>query len=183
MLSTNTLENTGISWRGAYIPVFMSGTLVSAAATQRIPLDCLALVAREACVPGSHETVTIVETFLAGYHIQGTTQTLDWNTPLGFLWKRLTCLSQSLTIEAGFRIGIHLRATDMLSGNTGWEIPLGALICLVTVHWYIQERRLYTHLEPFVLKLLTGRHLRIARLWWPVRLMLMVPQDCIYCTL
>lgn len=43
----------------------MSGTLVFAAATQRIPLDCLALVAREACVPGSHETVTIVETVLS----------------------------------------------------------------------------------------------------------------------
>lgn len=49
-------------------PVFMSGVTVFAAATQRISLDHLALVAKEACVSGSHETVTI-ETVLEGYHL------------------------------------------------------------------------------------------------------------------
>lgn len=48
------------------------------AAAQGIPLDLLALVARGACVPGSHRTVTIGEReFLAGYHPQGTVQTSD----------------------------------------------------------------------------------------------------------
>ena len=43
-------------------PVFISGALVYVAAAQEIPLKCLALVARGACVPGSHGTVAIGET-------------------------------------------------------------------------------------------------------------------------
>ena len=41
--------------------VFTSSPLVFAAAALGMPLDCLALVARWACVPGSHKTVTIRE--------------------------------------------------------------------------------------------------------------------------
>lgn len=42
----------------------MSDALVSVAATQGMPHEYLALVARRACVPGSHGTVTIRETDL-----------------------------------------------------------------------------------------------------------------------
>lgn len=53
-------------------PVFMSGALVFAATTQRIPLDILALVARRVCIPGSHGTVTIRERVLGKLPPQGT---------------------------------------------------------------------------------------------------------------
>ena len=59
--------------------LYTSGTMVFAASTQGIPLDHLALVARWACVPGSHRTVTTGESVL-GYHPQRTAQTVDRNT-------------------------------------------------------------------------------------------------------
>jgi len=46
------------------IPVFMSSALVFMVAAQGIPLDQLALLARGACIPGSHWMVTIGEEVL-----------------------------------------------------------------------------------------------------------------------
>lgn len=51
--------------------------LTPLAATQGMPLDRLALVAREACIPGSHGTVNKQRQYLAGYHPQGTAQTAE----------------------------------------------------------------------------------------------------------
>lgn len=44
--------------------VFTSGAMVFAAATQGIPLDHLASVARGACISGPYRTVIIKETVL-----------------------------------------------------------------------------------------------------------------------
>ena len=61
--------------------VLMSGALVFTAAAEGIPLDCLALMAKGACVPQSYKTVTIGETVLGRLptpHLpQGTAQTAD----------------------------------------------------------------------------------------------------------
>lgn len=56
-------------------PVFISGILVFVAATQKIPLDGLALVIRSICVPGPHRTVTIEETLLGRPPSQDTVPT------------------------------------------------------------------------------------------------------------
>lgn len=45
-------------------PFYVSGALIYAVATQETLLDCLALEAMVACVPGSHGTVTFGETVL-----------------------------------------------------------------------------------------------------------------------
>ena len=48
--------------------VFTSGALVFVAAAQGTLLNFLAPVAREACVPVSHKTITTGEVVLSGYH-------------------------------------------------------------------------------------------------------------------
>lgn len=53
------------------VPIFTSGVSVFAVATQGMPLDCLTLVARKVCIPGSPGTATIGETILG----LGTAQT------------------------------------------------------------------------------------------------------------
>ena len=50
---------------------FMFGDPVFMFATQRTPLDHLALAVRGACVPGSHGTVTIGETVLGRLPLSG----------------------------------------------------------------------------------------------------------------
>lgn len=66
------------------VPVFVSGDLgftsgapVFVLATQGILLDCMALEARGACIPGSHGTATIRKTVLGKQPLQGTTQAAD----------------------------------------------------------------------------------------------------------
>ena len=68
---------------------------------------------RGSCIPGSHGTATIRDSFwqtTAPPPPQGTAQTADWNTPTVFLWKRPICLSWSLAWGAGFRFCTHIEA-------------------------------------------------------------------------
>ena len=50
--------------------IFMSGDPSFVDAVQGMPLNCLALEARNACVPGSHGIVTIRETVLSRLPLQ-----------------------------------------------------------------------------------------------------------------
>lgn len=154
--------------------VFIAGDLVLAVADQGIPLDHLALVAKGACVPGSHGTVTIGEMgcdrlLPLGHH------TDSWlkHTP-SLSVKEPTCLSWS------FRLRGRLQAwTQVCSGNILWATIFPPSLCLTT-HGNLPERSLNTHLEPQFLRMPPGGHLQIVWLMWPVGFMLMVPQDCIY---
>ena len=105
-------------------PVFKSGALVLAAATQEIPLYHLAVVARDTCIPGNYRTLTIVETVLGRLpHPGHCTDTADWNTPLPFLRNRPTCLSWSLSLRGSLQIWHTYRDYEMISGNVGQRIP------------------------------------------------------------
>ena len=56
-----SFQSTSIFWRGMFThiwcPDFTSGDSSFGNAMQDTPLDCSALEARQACVPGSHRTV------------------------------------------------------------------------------------------------------------------------------
>jgi len=59
---------------------FMSSASVFGSATQGIPLDHLALMARGLKFLGLRELCQMERQFLEGFHFQGTAQTADWGT-------------------------------------------------------------------------------------------------------
>lgn len=63
-----TLRSASITQKGALLcvwyPAVLSVVLVFATATQGLLLDCLGLVARRACILGSHQSLTIGEVTL-----------------------------------------------------------------------------------------------------------------------
>ena len=109
-------QSASISRRGAAIrlvPWFLH--LVFAAATQGTLFDCLALESREACVPGSHATVTIGETVLGRLPLpEHCTDSRLKHTPR-FSEKEADLLIQELWPEDYLQ-----EPMEGLSGNGGW---------------------------------------------------------------
>lgn len=88
---------------------FMPGTSVFAAAAQRIPLDCLALVRRRAYLPGFQRTIEIREIILGRIPSPGHC-TESRMRHKSFCEGGLFDYSGVLALGAGFRFGIHLLA-------------------------------------------------------------------------
>ena len=106
------------SLRGALLnvsgtPVFTSGALVFAAATQGIPFNHLLLKTRWAYVPGSHGTETIREAVLGRPPQPGrcTGSRLKHTPNLSACW------SQS------FSLSTHLEPPEVLPSNVGHRMP------------------------------------------------------------
>lgn len=95
------------------------------AAAQGIPLDLLALVARGACVPGSHRTVTIGERVLGRVPSPGHRADLRLkHTPVLSL-KEAYLLVLELWPKGQGRLQVwHTSGpTEVLSGDVGWDTP------------------------------------------------------------
>lgn len=109
---------------------------------------------------------------LAGSYLQSTVQTAYQGTvflwrPPGLSWSFI--LSSRLQVWQTVAYGVALKEYSRRC--------LLALFCHVPAHQHLPEKRLYTHLEAWFLQLLPRGHCQIA---WPVRLMLVVPQECIH---
>ena len=133
--------------------VFTSGALVFVAATQGTPSDHLALVAREACIPRYHETVTTGETVHSKLPCSEhyTNSRVKYNPTQSFCERGLVVCAGSLASVTGLRFGSHLgpyggafrehRLMDAISA---------LLLCLASACWYLPERSLYSRLAPLI---------------------------------
>lgn len=147
------------------VRTFTSGDLVFVAATQA---DHLSLVARAACVPGSHQTVwtvTIKVTVLA-------------SRPPGRCTGSRLKHAPSLSVEEasplswsfGLRDKVQVWPTSRVSRAALRDRRLGDAVFtlslrLAIAHRYLPERSLYTHLELVrFLRLPPRRHLQMALL-------------------
>lgn len=67
--------------------------LIFVAASQGVPTDHLALLAKDTCVP-AHGSIQLERQYWAGYHIQSTAWTACWNSSPVSLWNTFVALSK-----------------------------------------------------------------------------------------
>lgn len=132
---TAGLLSTSISYRGTYTHIWC---FVFVDAMQTIPLDYLALVSMETCIPGSHGCVTIGETVLD--RLPHTEHCIDSRlkyTP-SILWKRLTCSFWSFSIRGRLQIWHTFRDyRDAFRECRLRDTIFLLFLCLLTAHWYL----------------------------------------------
>lgn len=89
------------------VPIFTSGALVFMAAAQGTPIDPLALVLRDTCIPETHRTRTIGETILDRLQPPGhcTDSRMKHNSNPSVKEAYLLLLELHSALRAGFRFG------------------------------------------------------------------------------
>lgn len=121
-----------------------------------------------------HGTVEVKEILLGrklspGHCADCTSRHNPWSFCEGDL---LACPGTSVS-ETGFRFGIHLVDYRAALKEHSCGHLLAFFLCLAPACQYLPEKRLYTYLEAWFLQLLPRGH-------WTVRLMLVIPQECMY---
>ena len=129
--------------------------LVFATDVQGMPLDHLVLMAWRAFCSWVHRTVAITGkaifiAFLAGYHVQGTAQTVDWAIFFPPICEggHFAC-PRALDWEVVFGTGTYFSGQWSCSqGRYAVDTIFSFSLCLALACWYLPERSLSTPLEP-----------------------------------